>query len=177
MYYRVRKLERLGILQVVNEEKRKGRPIKHYRAAARAFFAPFAVLPHETFERALVDSWRIFEDRRAAGAARALLASFDDLHRWGFRVNVNDEGAVMAVWGPRDIGPDWDDATFMQEVDRPAVYGRNTSLLLSRSEAKALQREPNDFATRWMLRSRENRAGGGEGAMAEHLLGLSLAPE
>lgn len=177
VYYRVRKLERFGILEVVSQEKRKGRPIKHYRATARAFFAPFAVLPHETFERALVESWRVFEERRAAGAARALMASFDDLHRWGFRVNVTEEAAVMAVWGPRDPGPDWDDTTLMLDADRPAVYGRNTSFLLSRDEAKTLQRELNELATRWMLRSRENRAGGGEGPMAEHLLGLSLAPE
>ena len=68
---RVRKLAALGLLEVASVERRAGRPIKRYRAAAQAFFVPFAVLPHETLAHALVESARLPEHARAEGAARA----------------------------------------------------------------------------------------------------------
>lgn len=40
VYYRVRKLERLGILEVTVAESRPGRPIKRYGASAQAFWGP-----------------------------------------------------------------------------------------------------------------------------------------
>lgn len=40
--YRVSKLERHGLLEVAREERRAGRPIKHYRTTAERFVVPYA---------------------------------------------------------------------------------------------------------------------------------------
>lgn len=46
--------------------------------AANAFFVPFAILPHETFAKALFESARTTDRKMAEGMARALLAQADD---------------------------------------------------------------------------------------------------
>ena len=43
--YRVRKLLKLGILQVARLEPRVGRPIKHYQTSAQRYVVPYAVSP------------------------------------------------------------------------------------------------------------------------------------
>ena len=49
----VRKLESLGVLQVVGEQRRAGRAVKLYASVARQFFVPFHVTNLETLERLL----------------------------------------------------------------------------------------------------------------------------
>jgi DNA-binding transcriptional ArsR family regulator len=44
VHHHVISLTRKGLLRVVRQEKRKGRPIKYYRAAAESFFVPLALL-------------------------------------------------------------------------------------------------------------------------------------
>lgn len=177
VYYQVRKLERFGVLMVTRSETRAGRPIKHYRASADAFFVPFAVLPHETFERALAESAQASEERRAAGTARALLDDVDDAERWGFRVYLEPGGAVNAFWGPRDVGTDWSVLDDLLAPERPAVYGMNTSLALTHEESKALQRELHELMGRWMARARRNREVDALTAPREFLVGVSMAPD
>lgn len=41
--YRVRQWQRLGLLQIVLEERRRGRTVRHYRSAADHFFIPQAL--------------------------------------------------------------------------------------------------------------------------------------
>ncbi|CAM3464134.1 helix-turn-helix transcriptional regulator [Deinococcus saxicola] len=43
--YRVREWQRLGLLTVAHEERRRGRIIRHYRSAADHFFIPQALTP------------------------------------------------------------------------------------------------------------------------------------
>lgn len=176
-YYQVRKLERLGILRVTRSERRAGRAVKYYRARADAFFVPFALLPHETFERALAESGRLPEAMRAAGTARALLEEVDDPRYWGFRVYVEPGGAVNAFWGPREVGADWSMLDHLLAPERPPVYGMNTSLALTREEAKAMQRELHELMKRWMARARDNRAHGASAPLDEILVGVAMAPD
>ena len=44
VHYHVTDLCRRGLLEVVREEKRKGRPIKHYRAVSAKFFVPIELV-------------------------------------------------------------------------------------------------------------------------------------
>lgn len=177
VYYQVRKLEALGILRVVRSETRSGRAIKYYRAAADAFFVPFTVLPHETFERAVTEGARVPEEMRAASTARALLEQVDDPDHWGFRVNVEPGGTVNAFWGPRDAASDWSVLDYLLEPERPAVYGTNTSLSLTREQAKELQRELHELMARWSARSRRNRVEGAGGPLHDTLVGVGMAPD
>ena len=45
VHHHVTRLYRLGLLQVADERRRPGRPIKLYRAAAPSFFIPFEIAP------------------------------------------------------------------------------------------------------------------------------------
>jgi hypothetical protein len=60
MLYRVRTFVRAGLLAVIREQKRAGRPIKYYRTVADGFFIPFALTPYTDLEALLssVDSER-----------------------------------------------------------------------------------------------------------------------
>lgn len=177
VYYRVRKLVQLGILEVVRRDKRAGRPIKIYRASASAFFIPFAVLPHETFAKALLASSRIPDQMMAEGTARALLGEVDDPYQWGFRVYIDAKGTISAMWGPRDAGEDWSVLDHLLEADRPPVYGTNITLSLTQEESKELQAELHGFMSQWRKRSRSNRVGGHHGPTREILLSVGMAPE
>jgi hypothetical protein len=53
LLYQVRRLEKLGLLQVVRHEPRAGRAMKIYRSVADAFFVPFRVTKAETIEALL----------------------------------------------------------------------------------------------------------------------------
>jgi hypothetical protein len=60
MLYRVRTFLGAGLLAVIREQKRAGRPIKYYRTVADGFFIPFALTPYTDLEALLssVDSER-----------------------------------------------------------------------------------------------------------------------
>jgi hypothetical protein len=45
LHYHVSKCMKLGLIHIERTEPRAGRAIKHYRAAARTFFVPSALLP------------------------------------------------------------------------------------------------------------------------------------
>lgn len=177
VYDRVRKLAGLGLLEVTSVERRAGRPIKRYRAAAQAFFVPFAVLPHETLAHALVESARLPEHARAEGAARALLEMSDDPYAWGFRLDVDGNGSVHAFWGPREGAAGFDVNAYLLEPDKPPIHGMSATLHLTRNEAKALQRELHDLGERWLAVSRRNRREGADGPARDHHYGVGLAPD
>ncbi|HEY5070497.1 MAG TPA: hypothetical protein VII63_00555 [Caulobacteraceae bacterium] len=40
LHYHVGRLRTLGLIEIAREERRAGRPVKHYRAMARTFFVP-----------------------------------------------------------------------------------------------------------------------------------------
>ena len=176
-YYRVRKLARLGILEVTRTESRAGRPIKRYRASAQAFFVPFMILPQETLARALAESARVPDERRAEATARALLQMTDDPSEWGFRVFRDASGAVNAFWGPRESGAEWSVFDFLLGPDSPPVYGTNLTLSLTREQAKAMQHELHAFAEAWRTVSLRNRREGAGEPTREILFGTGMAPE
>jgi hypothetical protein len=177
VYYRVRKLSGLGLLEVASTEKRAGRPIKRYRAAADAFFVPFTILPQETLARALAESARFTEERRAEATARALLAMTDDPYAWGFRIDRDADGAVSAFWGPRDPTPDFDVLAFFLAPGRPPIYGTNVDLALTQAEAKELQAELHALVERWTTRSRARKRGELPGPTRTILFGVGMAPD
>ena len=53
MLYRVRVFFEAGLLRIVKEEARAGRPIKHYRSVHDAYFIPFEMTPYAELEERL----------------------------------------------------------------------------------------------------------------------------
>jgi hypothetical protein len=75
IHYHARRLTELGLLRVVRSHKRGGRPIRIYRASARTYFVPLALLPalpQPELARALRAA---LEAQRIAGSAGMLVAA------------------------------------------------------------------------------------------------------
>jgi len=53
MLYRVRRMVECGLLDVVREEPRAGKPVKIYRSRHDAYFVPFTATPYDTLEQRL----------------------------------------------------------------------------------------------------------------------------
>lgn len=51
MLYQVRTLMGAGLLQMLREEPRAGRPVRVYRSVHDAYFVPFAATPYDTLEQ------------------------------------------------------------------------------------------------------------------------------
>ena len=94
LLYRVNKLVDLGLVEVVREEPRRGKPVKVYRAAARAFFVPFenttSVSLGELLGGMTLEGGRLFH-REAAKALQTLAPS------WGLRIVLNEQKQLMAL--------------------------------------------------------------------------------
>lgn len=161
MHYRVLQMVQAGLLEVVGLEPRRGRPVKHYQATARAFRVPLGLVPAvalEALEHAIF--WkRSFEQ----GITRVLgLPKYEgDLVVW-----LNENGIML--WG-LGVGPEGDDPSIQAILadESPAVLNHWTAgLRLRRAEAKALQREL------WAVLERYAHRQGPE----KYVLHLGLAP-
>ena len=51
MLYQVRTLVNAGLLQILREEPRAGRPVRVYRSVHDAYFVPFSATPYDTLEQ------------------------------------------------------------------------------------------------------------------------------
>ena len=93
--YRVKKMLKLKLLEVARLEKRRGRPIAHYRLAADEFYIPFAVTQFETkaaFVRAQLEP--LFEqlvqlEGRTSAADQARGG-------WGVQMAMNEHGNLWS---------------------------------------------------------------------------------
>jgi hypothetical protein len=93
-YYRVSKLERLGLIQVTRVSKRAGRDTKHYRAIAEDFFVPLDIVPEMALEVFLGTTNQFFYEMLHRAQARAIhdfLAHFPAGH-WGIRIWTDQGG-------------------------------------------------------------------------------------
>jgi hypothetical protein len=162
MYYRVRRLVELGLLQPTRTVPRKGRALTLYRARASHFFAPLDALPKRTAEDFLAEGDEPTRRRVARSVARVMLALPRDL-RMGLHVRLDDEGRPSVGLGPEERG--WRPAK-MLDAEVPAIVSSWMPLRLGFEDAKALQRELFDLIERYA----------GRGGPDAYLLGLQLAP-
>lgn len=131
---RVQRFVAAGLLAVVAEQPRRGRPIRRYRAVADVFFVPFEASAAADLDAALAE--------REASVARLLRRSVvrarqDAIGTWGTRIYRDDRGQVqvhMAVRPEADVAP--------LDPDGPAVLSAwRDGVTLDYADAKALQRE------------------------------------
>ena len=84
--YRVRQFLRAGLLKVVREVKRPGRPIKVYRSAHDAYFVPYELTPFASLEERMLAQLRPHLEERVRTMARRLRE-----HGWSGQLLFRDD--------------------------------------------------------------------------------------
>ncbi len=137
-YYRVRQLERLGLIEVSNRVKRAGRDLKLYRAVTDNFFIPLGIIPEATLEAFLEATSQHFQTLMLRSQARAIHVSFrqGQLGDWGIRIGQDAAGRSMVQLADRaGNDPDLDDPTF------PLIVAAWPQLRLDFDDARAIRNE------------------------------------
>jgi predicted transcriptional regulator len=87
LYYKVKKLEEFGILEVTKEEKRAGRAIKYYRLSAEEFFLPLEFSPFASVEDYLRTQHSPIHELVLKNVALAREREWDG--QWGISLRTN----------------------------------------------------------------------------------------
>lgn len=132
MLYRVRSFCKAGLLRVIRVERRAGRPIRHYRSTADAFFVPLAVTPFASVEERLANQMKPFNDEVIAGMAHLIRQS----GREGRRIYRGPDGEVWTE-SARDV----DSPFSLDDPALPAVFDVSARLKLDFENAKSLHHE------------------------------------
>lgn len=132
MLYRVRQFLAAGLLEITRVQPRAGRPIKHYRSVADAFFVPFAATPFASLEELVATQMQPFNERVVRSVARLLRESGRDGRRF-FRKPNGD------IWN--DAASDEHNPFTVDDEDVPAAYDFSIALELEPAEARQLQLE------------------------------------
>ena len=162
--YRARLLVKHGLVRVVGEQRRRGRPMKRYTAAAEGFIVPVTLVPVATLGGLLALNELPAQEALTRGLARAVrrLADPDELV---VRIGV-DEWGVFGAGLARD-GEGFYLAEELTRESAPPLWSSWSGLSLSDDEAKSLQRE---LVALW------RRYQGGS-APTSYTLRLALVPE
>ena len=148
LLYRVNKLIDLGLVEVVREEPRRGKPVKIYRAAAKAFFVPFesttSVNLRGLLESITREGERLFY-RETARALQTLAPS------WGLHIVLNEQKhlAVRVTDGEGGYKREFDDTDSFFGPAAPALFFGDGTLTLNFAAAKEMQRELSDLFKRY----------------------------
>ncbi len=164
MAYRVKRMRQLRLLELTREQKRAGRPVRYYRAPD-AFFIPFATLPQADLEESVASLLHGPQQRLIAGLVHALADRELQLHRWGWRLELDAEQRVSI--GPSDQTADEEPLTQrLLHDDAPAVLMANLPLWLDHGDAKQLQRDLVELVRRY----------DGRNGTTSYMLTLGLTP-
>lgn len=139
LLYRLRVLQRAGLVRVVRSQKRAGRPVKIYRSSADAYFIPFGATPYAELEERIREQLRTHDEVVVRALARTLRASgyegqrlYRDARGEVFRQSAKDKATYLDL-------ADW--ASLQRHVrDRaaPATERLAAQLALTDEEAKSL---------------------------------------
>lgn len=94
LYYRVKCFEKAGILEKAHRQKRQGRAIQFYQAAAESFFVPFSATQSETLEQFLAAHDAHWQPALSHGIAAAYKNVALNTQNWGARIDMS--GDLMA---------------------------------------------------------------------------------
>jgi hypothetical protein len=131
---RVRRFVKLGLLEVAQDIKRKGRSIKKYRTTADVFFVPYEATSAETLEGAMAERDAYWEALLRKSVVKARV---EDVGSWGTRIYRDERGRLQIQAA---ITPDKNYT--MLDKNRPAVLSSwRDSVYLDYEDAKTLQRE------------------------------------
>ena len=155
MYRWVSKLINLGLLSFIKIERRRGKPIKHYRSIAKAFFVPFDLTPADTFEALLQQYDNHWQSRLLHGLDKSIKPS-----GIGMCLFRDAEGNLRTLFtkDPLDSTPDLVDDNL----------SRWAELKLSHQQALELKQKMIDLFNHY---SHNDHSGG-----RSYILRMALAP-
>jgi DNA-binding transcriptional ArsR family regulator len=162
--YRARLLVKHGLIRVVGEERRRGRAMKRYAAAADGFIVPVSLVPVATLEGLLALNELRAQEALTRELARAVHRLADPA-RLVLRIGVDQFGVLGA--GLALDGREFDLAEELSRASAPALWSSWSTLSLSDDEAKSLQRELVELWRRYQ----------GGSAPTSYTLRLALVPE
>ena len=162
--YRARLLVEHGLIRVVGEQQRRGRPMKRYAAAAAGFIVPVTLVPMATLDGLLALNEMRGQEALTGGLARAVrrLADPDALV---LRIGVDESGVFGAGLARDEEGFELADALTRESA--PALWSSWSTVALNDADAKSLQRE---LVALW------KRYDGGS-APTRYTLRLALVPD
>lgn len=168
MHYRVRRFLEAGLVRVVEEVPRAGRPIKLYRSMADSFYVPFDLTPYAEVEERIRRDLREEEERMVEALARAVRLSGVE----GRRIYRRADGEVM-VGSAADTAPpgDWAETVHAWPRHLPVAERVSGELALTHAEAKALLLAFQSLTERY-----QGPRQGGEGKRRVYLFHFGLAP-
>ncbi|MFA5594712.1 MAG: hypothetical protein WDA15_05470 [Trueperaceae bacterium] len=156
---RVQRFVEMGLLEVVGERKRAGRPVKLYRTVADVFFVPFEATHAESLEAALAERDAYWEAMLRRNVVRA---RSERLGTWGTRFYRDTRGRLQVQTA---VTPDVNATTL--DPEGPAVLSLwRDQLTLDFADAKQLQREMFALVQRYNQRQGAQR----------YLVRMGLAP-
>ena len=139
VHYLATRFVALGLLEVVDEQARKGRAVKRYQSTAPSFYIPFAALPTADLLEHAQARDATFNAQLLHHLTRASEPLMTNLNGWGRRVVL--ENGKLELWTAREVsGPPDDPATYLAADDKPALWSSWDTLALDLEDAKALQR-------------------------------------
>lgn len=128
--YRLRQFLAAGLVKVVREIKRAGRPIKVYRSTADAYFVPYEFTPFASLEERMMDQLLPHLRERVRSAARRL----QEAGVSGQLLYRDEKGETWMESAGESTGPaDWLDP------DRGVGLDFMTHVRLSDADARRLQ--------------------------------------
>lgn len=162
--YRVRRMEQAGLIEVVGERRRAGRPIRLYRSVADGFVVPFEATPFVDLEERMQETVQVDAERFARSAAAAMRATGIEARR----IYRGPDGAVHQEAAATE-------AAIAAASDADPIESLSLRARLPRSLARRLLREMIALARRAEALEREPGPGA-SGPVREYLLGLRIAP-
>lgn len=106
LHYHVSRLRALALVEVVRSEKRPGRPVKIYRAVARAFLVPDRLAGGEVGDRLSAElRERLALARARSGGEGILYFASDDGAPRMRRLGSGGPGEAAELWALLDLGP------------------------------------------------------------------------
>jgi hypothetical protein len=138
-YYRVKTLERLGLVRVTRTSKRAGRAVKHYRAISDDFFVPLGIIPEATLEAFLETANLHFQRQMLEAQSKAIHRAFSSgahRERWGIHIGRDTTGQLnVHLSDTHGNDPD------MNDPDVPLIADGWPTLHLEPAEARLFRQE------------------------------------
>lgn len=124
LLYRIRTFMAAGLLKLVRQEPRRGRPVKVYRASADAYFTPYAALPHADVQEGLLAD-ATARNTQLVPALAQLLRSSELEGRMIFRSQSDGK-----VWRNSSSHPDAPEPARLKVVFEHILAGKNADVLV-----------------------------------------------
>lgn len=131
LHYHVKKCVSLGLIEVVREQRRAGRAVKHYRAKARTFFVPLDLMAHLPGTE-MTRQLRAALDRNQARSVEGVNFTHDGQRPCAFLVkDRTSQATAIELW--LDIG--------LRSADAQELIN-DLKALLDRYRARGVDNEP-----------------------------------